>query len=164
MSQTSGAVCLGALPWLRHLGPLMSLLKRNTHVHTCIVWSILLPIVNFNITFDPTCFFSLGCIMDRGKRYSVRDILMIYVLLPLFLLARLHSFSYIFKSLVIYIQPIFENESFLRSISSKITLAKEKERKIEKSTRKKGGKEKWLHFKSLCWLLYTGKNTALIWR
>ena len=63
-------------------------LFKKKHTHTCIVWSILLPIVNFNITFDPTCFFSLGCTMDRGKRHSVRDILMIYVLPPFI------SFSY----------------------------------------------------------------------
>lgn len=66
----------------------MSFLKRNRHAHTCIVWSILLPIVNFNITFDPTFFFSKGSTMDRGKRHSVRDILMIYLLPPFI------SFSY----------------------------------------------------------------------
>lgn len=32
--------------------------------------------------FDMNFFFSLGCTMDTGKRYSVGDILMIYVLPP----------------------------------------------------------------------------------
>ena len=68
----------------------MSLLKRHTHKY--IVWSILLPIVNlrhlFNITFDTNFFFSLGCTMDTGKRHSVGDVLMIYVLPPFI------SFSY----------------------------------------------------------------------
>ena len=119
----------------------MSLLKKHTHKY--IVWSILLPIVNlrhlFNITFDTNFFFSLGCTMDTGKRHSVGDVLMIYVLPPFI------SFSYapllqlhfqIFGN--IYLADLWKtNFFFLRSITSKITLAKEKERKIERARRKK---------------------------
>ena len=100
--------------------------------------------------------------MDRGKRHSVRDILMIYVLPPFISFSYPPFLQFHFQIIAnIYLADFLKTNFFLRSISSKITLAKEKERKIEKATRKKGGREKWLHFKSLCWLLYTEKKIQL---
>ena len=76
--------------------------------------------------------------MDTGKRRSVGDVLLIYVLPPFIsfsyaLLLQLHF--QIFGN--IYLADFLKTNFFLRSITSKITLAKEKERKIERARRKK---------------------------